>query len=158
MTAATDCKGERAARFINNLQHTKGKHAGQGFNLRGWQQDIIRPLFGTLMEDGRRVYRTCFTFLPRKNGKSELAAAIALYMLLGDGEMGGEIYSAAACSLCILFLSAGDKPNLAPKDAICLAHSSRLAISGLALSPPSPVVATSPISNTTPHSRTHSAQ
>ena len=96
MTAATDCKGERAVRFINNLQHTKGKHAGQGFNLRGWQQDIIRPLFGTLMEDGRRVYRTCFTFLPRKNGKSELAAAIALYMLLGDGEMGGEIYSAAA--------------------------------------------------------------
>lgn len=93
-TAAAD----RAVAFINNLTHTKGQRwAGKPFNLRPWQeQEIVRPLFGTLREDGLRQYRTCFVMLPRKNGKSELAAAIALYCLIGENEPGGEIYSAAA--------------------------------------------------------------
>ena len=89
---------DRAVNFINALSHTKGQRwAGNSFNLRPWQENkIIRPLFGTLRPDGLRQYRTCFTMLPRKNGKSELAAAIALYFLLGENEPGGEIYSAAA--------------------------------------------------------------
>ncbi len=89
---------DRAVRFINNLTHTKGKWAGQSFNLRPWQEHrIIRPLFGTLNSDsGLRQYRTCFIMLPRKSGKSEIAAAVALYCLLGEGEIGGEIYSCAA--------------------------------------------------------------
>jgi phage terminase large subunit-like protein len=82
-------------RFINNLTHTKGKFAGQGFNLRGWQEDIVRRMF-TVRADGLRQYRTCLLMLPRKNGKSELAAAVALYGLLADGEAGAEVYSAAA--------------------------------------------------------------
>lgn len=88
--------GERAVRFINKLTHTKGEWAGQPFNLRPWQEAIVRKLFGTIGPDGRRQYRTCYVEIPRKNGKSELAAALALYMLLGDGEMGAEVYSAAA--------------------------------------------------------------
>lgn len=88
---------DKAVRFINHLTHTKGKWAGKSFDLRDWQENnIIRPLFGTLREDGLRQYRTCFVMLPRKNGKSEIAAAIALYCLLAEGEQGGEIYSAAA--------------------------------------------------------------
>lgn len=89
---------DRAVRFINGLSHTKGQRwAGKPFDLRPWQENgIIRPLFGTLREDGLRRYRTCFVMLPRKNGKSELAAAIALYCLIGENEPGGEIYSAAA--------------------------------------------------------------
>jgi len=89
---------DRAVRFINGLSHTKGQRwAGKPFNLRQWQENgIVRPLFGTLREDGLRQYRTCFVMLPRKNGKSELAAAIALYCLIGENEPGGEIYSAAA--------------------------------------------------------------
>lgn len=87
----------RAARFINNLTHTKGKWAGRPFALRPWQaQDIIAPIFDTLRPDGRRQYRTVYIEVPRKNGKSEIAAAIALYMLLGDYEYGAEVYSAAA--------------------------------------------------------------
>jgi phage terminase large subunit-like protein len=87
---------DRAVAFINLLQHTKGVHAGESFNLRPWQEKrIIRPLF-KVRRDGLRQYRTCLCMLPRKNGKTEIAAAIAVYGLLGDGELGGEIYSAAA--------------------------------------------------------------
>ncbi len=81
--------------FINSLTHTKGKFAGQTFNLRPWQRRIVRQIFKK-RRDGLRQYRTCLLMLPRKNGKTELAAAIALYGLLGDGETGAEVYSAAA--------------------------------------------------------------
>lgn len=87
--------GDKAVRFINNLTHTKGDFAGQPFNMRPWQESIIRPLFGTLKPNGKRQYRECYVEIPRKNGKSELAAAIALLMLMGDGEAGAEVYSAA---------------------------------------------------------------
>jgi phage terminase large subunit-like protein len=81
--------------FINGLTHTKGAFAGQTFNLRPWQVRILRQLFKK-RRDGRRQYRTCLLMLPRKNGKTELAAAVALYGLLADGETGAEVYSAAA--------------------------------------------------------------
>lgn len=86
----------RKVRAINQLTHTKGAHAGQPFRLRKWQErGIIRPLF-TTDKNGRRVYRTCLLMMPRKNGKTELAAALALDGLLFDGEQGAEVYSAAA--------------------------------------------------------------
>jgi len=89
--------------FINGLTHTKGSAAGQTFNLRPWQRRIVRELFRK-RRDGLRQYRTCLLMLPRKNGKTELAAAIALYGLLADGEAGAEVISAAAdrdqASLC----------------------------------------------------------
>lgn len=81
--------------FINNLTHTKGEFARQPFNLRPWQAKIIQRLF-TTRADGLRQYRTCLLMLPRKNGKSELAAAVALYGLLADKELGAEVYSAAS--------------------------------------------------------------
>ena len=81
--------------FINGLTHTKGAFARQTFNLRPWQRRIVRQLFRK-RRDGRRQYRTCLLMLPRKNGKTELAAAVALYGLLADGEAGAEVYSAAA--------------------------------------------------------------
>lgn len=87
---------DRAIKFIGNLKHHKGEWAGRNFELEPWQRDrIIIPLFGTLNADGARQYRTCYIELPRKNGKSTLAAAIALYLLSADGEMGAEVYSAA---------------------------------------------------------------
>ena len=81
--------------FINSLTHTKGPHARQTFNLRPWQIRILRQLFKK-RPDGARQYRTCLLMLPRKNGKSELAAAVALYGLIADGETGAEVYSAAS--------------------------------------------------------------
>jgi len=81
--------------FVNSLTHTKGPHARQTFHLRPWQVKILKQVFKK-RRDGTRQYRTCLLMLPRKNGKSELAAAIALYGLLADGETGAEVYSAAA--------------------------------------------------------------
>jgi phage terminase large subunit-like protein len=86
----------RKVRLINKLTHTKGPFAGQLFHLRRWQErDIIRPLFRT-RPDGLRQYRVCLLMMPRKNGKTELAAALAIDGLLFDGEQGAEVYSAAA--------------------------------------------------------------
>ena len=90
-------KAERVIRFIETYcTHTKGKWAGKKFILLPWQKDIIYRLFGTLRKDGRRQYRICYVEIPKKNGKTELAAAIGLYMLCYDGEQGAEVYSAAA--------------------------------------------------------------
>jgi phage terminase large subunit-like protein len=61
-----------------------------------WQEKIIRDIFGTVNENGARQYRTVYIEIPRKNGKSELGAAIAAYLLFGDEERGGEIFSAAS--------------------------------------------------------------
>ena len=85
----------RALDYINALTHTKGPHARQPFNLRPWQTRIVKRLFKQ-RRDRTRQYRTCLLMLPRKNGKTELAAALAVYFLLHDGEVGGEVYSAAA--------------------------------------------------------------
>jgi len=83
-------------RLINQLTHTKGPFAGQTFRLRRWQEKILRALFAVDPATGRRRIRQCLLMLPRKNGKSELAAALAIDGLLFDGEIGGEVYSAAA--------------------------------------------------------------
>jgi len=90
-----ETQGARAVRLINQLTHTKGPFAQQPFALRPWQERIVRQLFKQ-RRDGRRQYRTCLLMLPRKNGKSELCAALAIYFLLFDGEVGAEVYSAAA--------------------------------------------------------------
>ncbi len=86
---------EHAVNFIENYcSHVKA-HTGR-FTLEQWQKDdIIRPLFGWRREDGRRKYRTCYVEIPRKNGKSSLTAAIALYLLVATKEQGAEIISAA---------------------------------------------------------------
>lgn len=96
MAKTRDAAAERAVTFINNLTHAKGEHGAHPFNLRDWQSRIIRDLFRVDPATGTRQHRTCLMMLPRKNGKSELAAAIALYGLLGDGELGAEVYIAAA--------------------------------------------------------------
>ena len=82
--------------FIQNLKHTKGKWAGVPFKLLPWQYEIIKDVFGTVDENGRRQYQYVYLEVPKKNGKSELAAAIALLMTYGDGEVNGEIYSCAS--------------------------------------------------------------
>lgn len=83
--------------FSTYLQHVKGEWAGKPLELATWQRkDILNPLFNTRRKDGLRQYRTCYVEVPRKNGKSSLAAGLMLYMLYADGEPGGEIISAAS--------------------------------------------------------------
>ena len=89
-------KAERAVRFIEQLRHTKGKWAGKRFFLLPWQREIICNLFGVVKEDGCRQFRTAYIEIGKKNGKSELAAAVALYLLYADHEPSAEVYGAAA--------------------------------------------------------------
>jgi len=89
----------RAVAWIERYcTHVKGDLAGQPFTLEAWQKEkIIKPLFGWKHRTTKlRRYRRCFVFIPRKNGKSTLGSAIALYLLCADGEKGAEVYSAAS--------------------------------------------------------------
>lgn len=88
-------KADRAIRFIEKLRHVKGEWAGKPFVLDEWQRKIISDIFGTVDENGFRIIRTVYIEIGRKNGKSQLASAIALCLLYVDGEPGAEIYSAA---------------------------------------------------------------
>ena len=85
-----------AVGFIECLCHTKGRWAGKPFKLLPWQEQIVRDIFGTLKADGNRQFTTAYIEIPKKNGKSELAAAIALLMTCGDGEWGAEVYGCAS--------------------------------------------------------------
>lgn len=89
-------KADRAVKFIENLCHTKGKWAGTRFWLLPWQEQLIRDIFGIVKPDGNRQFRTAFVEICKKVGKSELAAAIALYLLYADNEPSAEVYGAAA--------------------------------------------------------------
>jgi len=89
-------KADREVTFIENLCHTKGKWAGTPFWLLPWQEQLIRDIFGIVKPDGNRQFRTAFVEICKKVGKSELAAAIALYLLYADNEPSAEVYGAAA--------------------------------------------------------------
>ena len=82
--------------FADHLKHSKDPWAGKPFKLDNWQrEDIIMPLFSWVRPNGLRRYRKTYIEIPKKNGKSTLASGIGLYMLVGDGEKGAEVYSAA---------------------------------------------------------------
>jgi phage terminase large subunit-like protein len=86
---------DHAVEFFGFLRHSKGRWNEEPFALAPWQAFIVASLFGWKRADGLRRFRIAFIELPRKNGKTTLAAAIALYLLVCDGEAGAEIYSAA---------------------------------------------------------------
>lgn len=86
---------ERAIRFFSFLRHSKGEWAGTPVVLEPWQQFIVGSLFGWKRADGTRRFRTAYDEVPRKNGKSTMAAGIGLYLFVADGEPGAEVYCAA---------------------------------------------------------------
>lgn len=81
--------------FFGCLHHSKGEWAGQPFVLSGWQAFLLWGLFGWRRADGTRRFRTAYIEIARKNGKSTLAAGIALYLFAADNEPGAEVYTAA---------------------------------------------------------------
>lgn len=105
-----------AVNFIECLCHTKGTWAGKPFKLLDWQEQILRDLFGIIKPNGYRQFNTAYVEIPKKNGKSELAAAIALLLCCGDGEQRAEIYGCAADrgQATIVFDVAADMVRMCP--------------------------------------------
>jgi phage terminase large subunit-like protein len=91
-------KGAKVCRFIEKLPHTKGQWAArkERIKLRPWQCFLVVVLFGWLRKsNGKRRFQWAYWEIPRKNGKSILAAGIGLYLFTSDGEFGAEVYSGA---------------------------------------------------------------
>lgn len=90
-------KAEKPVKFIQLLPHTKGKWANkrQLLKLEPWQKFIIVVIFGWVDSEGFRRFREAYVNVPRKNGKSALAAGIGLYCLVADNEYGAEVYCGA---------------------------------------------------------------
>ena len=109
-------EADMAVNFIQGLRHTKGVWAGQPFELIDWQEKIIRDVFGTIKPNGYRQFNTAYVEIPKKQVKSELAAAVALYLLCGDGEERAEIYGCAADrqQASIVFEVAADMVRMCP--------------------------------------------
>lgn len=85
-----------AVNFIECLSHTKGIWSGKKFDLIDWQEQIIRDLFGTIKPNGYRQFNTAYIEIPKKQGKSELAAAVSLLLCCADREERAEVYGCAA--------------------------------------------------------------
>ncbi|MCA1944326.1 MAG: terminase large subunit [Desulfovibrio sp.] len=89
-------RAERVCRFLEVLPITAGKLAGQRLKLRPWQREMIEAIYAT-DDDGNRVVRTAVISMGRKNGKTQLAAGLALCHLIGpEAEQRGQVLSAAS--------------------------------------------------------------
>ncbi len=90
-------KAKRVCKFIELLPHVKGRWAAKKefIKLEDWQVFILCGIFGWVDKEGLRKHRYIYLKIPRKNGKSILAAAIGLYMMVADDEYGSEVYSGA---------------------------------------------------------------
>ncbi|ADH89368.1 Terminase [Ancylobacter novellus DSM 506] len=89
--------GERAVEFLRRLKHPLSTEPGFRFQLPRWLERIVRRIYGPRDEDGERIVREVFLFLPRGNRKTSIAAALALLHLLGPERVpGGQIIFAAS--------------------------------------------------------------
>lgn len=87
--------GLRVIRWIEtHCVFTSAEWIGKPFRLLPWQKRLLLDLFE--MDGERRRYRWALVGVPKKNGKTELAAALALYFLLGDNESAPLVVCAAA--------------------------------------------------------------
>lgn len=91
---------KRANHFIefteNFCKHSKGKLGGQPLRLELWEKAAGAAIFGFVHKiDKTRKYREAALIVARKNGKSTIGAAVGLYLMIGDGESGSEVYAVA---------------------------------------------------------------
>lgn len=108
----------RPVRFFRHvLKHVKGPLAGQPFELADWQKAVVGCLFGWKRADGTRRYREALIYVAKKNGKSAFVAGLVLYVMTQDGELGAELYSAAASrdQAAVIFSHAAGMVKLEPE-------------------------------------------
>lgn len=81
--------------FENYCHHSKGKSGGQKVVLELWEKAMLAAVFGFIDINGLRKYHESLLIVGKKNGKSLIASGVGLYMLVGDGEQGPEVYATA---------------------------------------------------------------
>jgi len=87
-------EARRAVDFFQQLRHVRGPAAGEPFSLLPWQCFAIANIFGWYQDD-KRLIKTAFISVARKNGKSTLGAGLALKLLVADSEPGPQVMCAA---------------------------------------------------------------
>lgn len=91
-----DAEVERIMGLFGLFRHTKGQYAKNRFQLLPWQAFLLGSLYGWKKKsDDTRRFSRAYIEVARKNGKTELAAAIGLVEAFFNGEFGAEVYSAA---------------------------------------------------------------
>ena len=98
MAVMDEAAGRFVCDFVERLPTTG---TGKPFVLYPWQRETLMEFYSTMEEDEDsgvllRQYQYLYLEIPKKNGKSELAAALGLYHLFGDGELNAEVYLCAA--------------------------------------------------------------
>ena len=91
-------KAEKKLALIQLMPHTKGEWAfkRQLVTLEPWQLFGLACTFGWVRKlSGVRRFRISYWEVPRKNGKSVIAAGVGIGMFVADGEFGAEVYSGA---------------------------------------------------------------
>ncbi|MFL5328389.1 MAG: terminase large subunit [Gemmataceae bacterium] len=88
-------QAQGAIEFFKVLRHSKSKWRGKPFELQPWQQFCVGSIWGWRKEDGTRRFRRFHNEVARKNGKSTMAAGIALGCGILDFEGAPEVYAAA---------------------------------------------------------------
>ncbi len=94
-----EAQAERVCKIIEQFRHVKGRWGARGerIKLEAWQSWIVTTLYGwKRKQDGTRKYRRATLIIPRKQGKSLLAACLLIYHLIFDGEFGAECYCGAS--------------------------------------------------------------
>ena len=94
-------RADYVCEFLRLLAFGSGEWAGKPFHLQDWQKEPIREFYGTIYEDLEanqkfRIFQYLYLEIPKKNGKTEVAAALGLYHLVGDGEKNPQVYICAA--------------------------------------------------------------
>jgi phage terminase large subunit-like protein len=84
--------------FEHILKHTADEWFGKPFLLVPWQEEALSAIFGELDEAGNRVIEMAYLEVPKKAGKSEMAASLALFVLLTTSTPGCQVYGAAAAT------------------------------------------------------------
>lgn len=89
-------RADHAIAFIERFcRHSKGALGGQRIVLELWEKAFLSAVFGFVDEDGNRQFHEVILIIGRKNGKSLLGSAIGLYLMIGDGEAGADVYAVA---------------------------------------------------------------
>lgn len=108
--------------FPEHLVFTEGEFAGLPFVLSDWERLFVRTVFGWKRADGTRLIRVAYLEIAKKNGKTEFAAGLAILLLVGDGEIRGQVYSLATNTeqASIVFEKAGVMVAFSPSLGECV--------------------------------------